>query len=370
MSKLSIGAIEDQARRDLIALLVASAWLQLGDARYAQRFFQAARSWGCDKKQIVDIMSAGIHNSLARAHTIAGNSERALAHFEHSVVGIPGDMSAACEARINRERSRLAQLPGVGRGWPAAFAPSPRQAAGRSSLVVGGTDRDSGSSGRDNTAVSLPALDERPTVLVAGMRHSGSTALFNILRIIIESEGLPHIAAYSETRKCIDEVLLSDASAFRLIKTHEMRDDLLSRADLVFTTRRDLRDTVASASRRDFAQLRRIGSAVEYAKYNRTLHEIWLPHSHYEFHYERFMRAPFEVIREVQGMLGLKGKDARSIYDDVASLPTDSYDTTLLSPTHITDPNRSLSFADSLNEVDVAAIEAHAFHWLERYAYL
>ncbi|WPL15274.1 hypothetical protein Thiowin_00159 [Thiorhodovibrio winogradskyi] len=80
-------------------------------------------------------------------------------------------------------------------------------------------------------------------IVVAGMRHSGSTALFNVLRLALKESGINFNSGYSEN---IDLDNMSKTPVL-LIKTHELRDDIKLRADYVFTTVRDLRDTIASA---------------------------------------------------------------------------------------------------------------------------
>src|SRR5690606_15754871 len=39
---------------------------------------------------------------------------------------------------------------------------------------------------------------ERPFVLVAGMRHSGSTALYNVIRVAMGNASVPFVAGYAE----------------------------------------------------------------------------------------------------------------------------------------------------------------------------
>ena len=116
-------------------------------------------------------------------------------------------------------------------------------------------------------------------IVVAGMRHSGSTALFNILRIALEKSGLEIISGYSE-KLDISNMENQPAQVY-LIKTHELRDDILNKATLIITTIRDLRDSVASASRRKFDMLDKVGGAVAYAKFNRSLFDQWAEYSQY-----------------------------------------------------------------------------------------
>src|SRR3546814_18244817 len=108
-------------------------------------------------------------------------------------------------------------------------------------------------------------LDMCSSYLIAGMRHSGSTALFNFVILALKQRGVDFASFYSEAAQA--ERLHDPDCPLLLIKTHEFRDDVASRASMVITTRRDLRDTVASAQRRKFTTYERLNGAVESAQY-------------------------------------------------------------------------------------------------------
>lgn len=213
----------------------------------------------------------------------------------------------------------------------------------------------------------VPVATKRPVVVIAGMRHSGSTALFNTIRLGYLAMGIDPLAGYSEAHDFVAKARGSEQHV--ILKTHEMRDDVLGMATTVFTTVRDLRDTIASAVRRKFLILEKLNSPIEYAKYNRMLHDTWLPHSDFVFEYERFMRFPLVVTREIFEHLGIDTQFAADVVSQVASLPLDAYDTTLLSPTHITDPERKLGYQDTLTSDTVKRIESDHNLWLRTHGY-
>lgn len=211
------------------------------------------------------------------------------------------------------------------------------------------------------------SLQANSTIVVAGMRHCGSTVLFNVVRIALQKLGIPFASCYADYPGAMHNIKESDG--VRLIKVHEFRDDVACMADFVLTCRRDLRDTVASAVRRDFLMCEMQGGAVGYAKYNRTLHDMWAPQSDYEFNYERFMRTPELVVAEVLDVLRLSGVDTQQVYAEAATLPTDDYQHTLLSPYHITDKAHALTFRDTLGCSDIRQIEEQHFCWLGNFGY-
>lgn len=357
--------IEQHPQRAELALLTSTAHQQLGDADTAKIHVARALEWGCEWRHALEVVLAGVHNTLARMAVVRHEEARALRHFRNAVSGVGGDARLACQARSVREIARLGLLDQASR---ALLAPS---SAGRSPSEVGGPLRQiMQASARVRTPTALlnptPAAGVPRTILVAGMRHSGSTAVFNVVRLALEYAGLRYASCYSDGTN--SELLNDPDSGPLLIKTHELRDDVLMRADAVITARRDLRDTVASAKRRKFPLLERLGGATAYAKYNRLLHDVWLPYSDCEFIYESYMDAPAAEAGKVLAFLGLE-VDAESVCAEVAKLPTDDYQKTLLSDTHITDPFRVLSFNDTLDESQIGRINTDHADWLRRYGY-
>ncbi len=367
--KLDAGLVESHPRRAMLALLAGAAHLQVNDLPSARQCIRQAREWGCDSRAVARILIAGVHNTLGRMAAVRHKESRALEHFRLAVDGVGGDARLAHEARSIRE---IAQL---GLADQVADLIRLQGPGGRSVAADGAGEATEWRHGSlpGRRAVAPPEAPVRSSspgrgaIVIAGMRHSGSTALFNVIRIALESAGIPLVSFYSEGTG--NERLYDPDCPLLLIKTHEFRDDVAARATVVVTTRRDLRDTVASAKRRQFPMLDRLKGPIEYAKYNRALHEVWRPKSHYEFVYERYVAQPVQEIGRLLRILGLGDIDAAAVQARVAALPVDDYDTSLLSPTHITDPNRVMSYRDSLTEGEVERIGLEHADWLHRYGY-
>ena len=380
LAALDWSIIEAHPKRALLALLASTASQQLGHADIARRYVIQALEWGCDKRQAAQVLISGVHNTLARAAAMRQEEKRALNHFMESVHGANGDPRLACQARSVREVARLNLLDQAShmikslvsgdRGTPVdnrTAYDQPAEPAPNSWVLRAAKNVHSYLPVTQTSHVAPAPLAGRRTIVIAGMRHSGSTALFNIVRLALDQKGLTYRSFYSEGNN--SEVLSDPDEDLLLIKTHELRDDVLARADVIITTRRDLRDTVASAVRRDFPLLKKLNGAVEYAKYNRSLHDIWLPHTDYEFIYEAFMADPAPETERVLAFLGLGNVDIDAISEQAVNLPTDQYSTTLLSPIHITDPLRAMSYRDSLEEVHLSRINTDHASWLRRYGY-
>lgn len=212
----------------------------------------------------------------------------------------------------------------------------------------------------------IKSSDSAKVILVAGMRHSGSTALFNLIRIGGLLSGLSVQSGYSE-QVSINDIEINNYDLV-ILKTHERRDDIFDLADLIITTRRDLRDTVASGKRREFNMLTKLG-VLEYAKYNRALHDIWSGETDFEFVYEDFMHKAEQTVKSLFEFLGLDVDLVQRTLEKVNNLPTDQYKRTLLSQTHITDKERNLTFKDSLSQDELAVINNQHRKWLQNYGY-
>ena len=107
LSEIDVLTVEQHPDRAKIALVVASAWLQLGDSIQARKFTQHAKEWGCDKKLIAQLLIAGVHNTLGRVASLNGDEVRAMTHFRDAVKGVSGDSKLASQVRITKEFARL-----------------------------------------------------------------------------------------------------------------------------------------------------------------------------------------------------------------------------------------------------------------------
>jgi LPS sulfotransferase NodH len=95
--------------RAKIALLAAAGLLQNGHDGEAKQFIRLSRDWGVSKKLIIQILIAGVHNSIGRAAAIGNQQHRALQHFENSItIGTPGcAKDLFVDARANNQLEAL-----------------------------------------------------------------------------------------------------------------------------------------------------------------------------------------------------------------------------------------------------------------------
>lgn len=99
--------------RGRMALLVATAQQQLGQADAAARSARLAIAWGCNTKLVAQVLIAGVHNTLGRAAALAGRAPQAAVHFRSAVAvgdGGGGADELMGHARSVREMTKLGLL--------------------------------------------------------------------------------------------------------------------------------------------------------------------------------------------------------------------------------------------------------------------
>lgn len=107
--RLDRDTLQHHPDRAKLALLAAAGQLQTGGMYLAREFIRLAEDWGCSKKLIMQILAAGVHNSLGRAAAHTGNLPRAFKHFENAI----GLGSSGTDTRLMlraRAREQLVQL--------------------------------------------------------------------------------------------------------------------------------------------------------------------------------------------------------------------------------------------------------------------
>lgn len=87
--------------RAKLALLGCAAHLQLGQTQQGNRLLQLALDWGISRRQAMQMLISGTHNSLAEADLILGRKEHAHEHFCEAIRtgGVPGDIDLLANAR-------------------------------------------------------------------------------------------------------------------------------------------------------------------------------------------------------------------------------------------------------------------------------
>jgi hypothetical protein len=208
--------------------------------------------------------------------------------------------------------------------------------------------------------------------LCAGMPRSGSTWLFNAVRLLLKYAGAPDLAGGYVGQS---EELLTHRTA--LIKLHPFHPELAARADVILTTHRDLRDVSASMQR----HYQRGYSAADMNEWVRS-QVRWSQVAAYDLHYENLLVDKLAEIKKIAAALKLPPATLDALpYETVAGeidgekfkrrfSESTAYDAVnLLHEGHITD-GRHGSWEGVLSAPCLAAIEKEFRGWMTLRGYL
>ncbi len=159
-------------------------------------------------------------------------------------------------------------------------------------------------------------ISEQTTlILCAGMTRSGSTWLYNTVRLLLELEYPGEV--YGCWYNNYDP---SHVARYHVIKLHAPNDDLAEKAEKIVTSYRDLRDIAASAWIRNWASTEEelfqfVVSAV-------NCHDYWVKHSGSNISYDKIVDQPLFVMQQIGKYIGLRPDlDFMSILIQIENLP-------------------------------------------------
>jgi hypothetical protein len=370
---------------DLILAYIAAALVQKDEIEQSRQVLKRIKNIDEIKSELASLLVSNCYETFGRIRLLMPDTKEDAAYFKKSAdaLGV-SDSDLAARFRYMNACFDFGQSNDVTAALSNEFEQHPRadktlQEARLKSLVSKQTklsnmvsnatvlvNNEKEDKKNTESLISLIEQQRKPTVLIAGMRHCGSTALFNLIRLALNNLGYSLFSGYSE-KITIDD-LKNHEEDCALIKTHEIRDDLEELADIIICPVRDIRDTVASAKRREFPMLKRLGT-VDYAKHNRLLNQTWEALQDHCFHYETFIKSPEEEVKKLYGFLNVPESLVSKVVKEVNELPTDKYNETLLSDTHITDKNRELTYFDTLTASEIKQITQHNLRWLKKYGY-
>jgi hypothetical protein len=210
------------------------------------------------------------------------------------------------------------------------------------------------------------------TYICAGMYRSGSTWLYNAVRLILKNAGVSGLAAGWIADK--DRLLLGENV---VIKAHTFDHTLVSSRTVVLTSYRDLRDVAASIcrkSKRPFA-MARLRETVE-------SHARWFRIAAFDLRYENLLidkrselqkivhalRLPGDTVRRLSLDLILQQIESEKFCEERAT-PAGHDAVNLLHKGHITD-GRHGSWTTALSNEVINSIEEEFCVWLTKRGYL
>ena len=153
-------------------------------------------------------------------------------------------------------------------------------------------------------------------ILIAGPSQSGSTLLFNMVRILLEDEGYTVDSCWhslytkGEFDKNID---------YLIVKCHFYDEALHRASDMVFLPLRDFRDSAVSCHKR-YSNLNTQDDYVSFLLQNIGQFESWKPHATYVFKYESYMAQKQVSLVKVAAKLGIYKIHIHDVMHELDSL--------------------------------------------------
>lgn len=205
-------------------------------------------------------------------------------------------------------------------------------------------------------------------ILSAGMPRSGSTWMYNALRLLI----LHSDKGYDDF-SCGWIGDLDDIQVKRkmLIKIHQYSEEIVEKSQMIFYSYRDIRDAMASAFRKF-----NLTPTIELADYLVNQHKKWTAVANHTMKYEAMMaNQELELIR-IAKHLGISDADGHNIKKEIDQLNYGSdgkkneryHNTNLLHKDHITNGKHG-TWAGIIDPELIKRIEEKHRAWFEQYGY-
>ncbi len=195
-------------------------------------------------------------------------------------------------------------------------------------------------------------------IVCAGMRRSGSTWLYNLVRLALNAKG------------CFEDNWRISVPA-NVVKTHKFSPIFLFGADKVVLSHRDLRDVAASAVRRRLIESTPAATVRYLLRALLDEYQTWVPFAAYDMNFERMMA---DKAAEAQAIFAALGIDAvpEVVCGLVEHLPVATKETDqeiLLAPNHFTGGAIG-GYVDTLPVKTTKAIESVFGDWLKQKGYM
>lgn len=159
----------------------------------------------------------------------------------------------------------------------------------------------------------------RPKIyLIAGMHRSGSTWLYNAVRLLLKA--WPATGGKVAGGWVVDWQNLP-RTEHMVIKTHGYQEAWVRRADLVFYSYRDLRDAMASF-RRKFGLADPLALAMQSIQNDKALRGV----ARYAMRYEQMIEDKVACLRDIASVLGMPVPDDTRLADIAREIDSLSYD--------------------------------------------
>jgi len=227
------------------------------------------------------------------------------------------------------------------------------------------TDEISESKFYANLQAAVKPVDKK-LILISTMPRSGSTWLFNCVHKIFKEYETDIYSCW------IEDYNPSHSSEIHIVKVHNCEHRLSSQADVIISTRRDVRNVCTSLIRMGWLK----NEEEQIVKYVdnivKFVHPFWHERCNLEIEYSDIIDGGESVVIDVAKLLGLNlnQKKSSEIYRALLNMKNpDKHDKeTQLHPNHRA--KKRTDYHDTLNKTALSLINEKYSWWFKKYGYL
>ncbi len=203
-------------------------------------------------------------------------------------------------------------------------------------------------------------------IVTAGMPRSGSTWLYNVIRLLMQETSLDIGAGW-----------IGDFNTFKdhdivILKIHNFEEVIAKKATYIFYSFRDIRDALASFKRKFNSE-----PSIEQARTYINHDALWKKCAHYSMRYETMIESQKSTISEIASILQIPNPNIPEIIENIRSMTYGESTKTngtynlenLLHKGHITNGKHGSWYNDLPKEL-VIQIEEECSSWLQTNNYL
>jgi hypothetical protein len=99
LSNIEVSEFTKHPNRGEVALIIACAWIQLGNLHQGKTLLLMAREWGCNKKLMIALLVAGAYERIAEYSQLRGWESKAIECWKKSAEGLGGDVNLLSTAK-------------------------------------------------------------------------------------------------------------------------------------------------------------------------------------------------------------------------------------------------------------------------------
>jgi len=208
------------------------------------------------------------------------------------------------------------------------------------------------------------------------MEQSGSTLLYNLIRYAyIHSDGYKVYGVVEDQYDPLSPK--AQESNIHIRKGHEYRKRLIKWADLIFVTKRDIRDCIASRRRK-----RDIPSpglyTTRWCLHLISAYEKWMKHANFEFCYEKYKNNSAQEAQRILDVLNISDVNPNELVEfdhyllrmSGRKLDKIGFQNILMKRNIITNKGKIGAYKDLLSQKEIIKINKKFGGWLSQHGYL